>query len=91
MLGSGVGGSGLAHVRAGGPCRAGARAEAHRLGGAQGWRRSGGGLCICCSKCNKVHFSLVVYTYEIGGNIFYIEILDSTLTLFVRTLIFEGF
>ena len=28
--------------------------------------------------------------YEIGGNIFYIEILDSTLTLFVRTLIFEG-
>ena len=53
----------MAHVRAGGPCRAGGRAEAHRLGGAQGWRRSGGGLCICCSKCNKVHFSLAVYLY----------------------------
>ena len=48
----GGGGSGLAHVRAGGPCRAGARG---------GWgRRPGGGLCICCSKCNKVHFSLAV-------------------------------
>ena len=32
-----------------------------------------------------------IHMYEIGGNIFYIEILDSTLTLFVRTLIFEGF
>ena len=26
-----------------------------RPGGARGARRLGGGLCICCSKCNKVH------------------------------------
>ena len=32
-------------------------------GRAGGWRRPGGGLCICCSKCNKVHFSLAVYIY----------------------------
>ena len=45
----------MAHVRAGGPCRTGGHAEARG-----GWRRPGGGLCICCSKCNKVHFSLAV-------------------------------
>ena len=39
----------------------------------------------------NIYIHIHIHMYEIGGNIFYIEILDSTLTLFVRTLIFEGF
>ena len=66
MLGSGVGGLGFG-PRAGGWAVSGrgARggAQAGRRAGVGGWRRPGGGLCICYSKCNKVYFSLAVHIY----------------------------
>ena len=59
MLGNRVGVLGFG-PRAGGWAVSvlGVRAEARR-----GVVQAGRGLCICCSKCNKVHFSLTVYIY----------------------------